>query len=369
MAVSELLDGPLAERGTGAPVVDDAPAPALRVGVLFNDDRNLEQGEAADAVAVAAVADCADAVVGACRDNGWEAVRVACPRDPRALAERLAAARVDVVFNLVEGLDGDPRLEAALAWVLELLRVPYTGAPPRAMQLALEKPVARAVLAAAGVGVPRGRLLDRGDEPLEGLTYPVIVKPAAEDASHGIALESVCATEAAARARAAYLRRTYDQAAVVEEFIDGRELNVSILGDGDGCVVLPLAEVSFTAEYPADRPRIVSYVAKWGPETDPEFKGTRTGLARDLPDDVAERVRRTALAAYRAIGLRDYGRVDLRLHPTLGPLVIDVNPNPDISPCAGLNIAADLAGLTYPQLVRRVVTGALRRAPAPAARR
>jgi D-alanine-D-alanine ligase len=363
--MSELLDGP----GAVAATPSASGGTGLRVGILFNDDRNLAQGSADDAVAVESVASCADAVAEACRENGWEATRIACPRDPRALLERLADGQVDVVFNLVEALDGDARLEAALGWVLELARVPFTGAPPRAMQLALEKPVTRAVLTAAGVAVPKGRTLERGDEPLDGLTFPLIVKPAASDASHGIALESVCRTAAEVRARARHVRETYHQASVVEEYIDGRELNVSILGGEDACEVLPLAEIEFTAEYPAGKPRMVSYIAKWGTDADPEFKGSRTVPARELAGDLGDRVRSTALAAYRTIGLRDYGRVDIRLHPTLGPLVIDVNPNPDISPCAGLNIAADLAGLTYAQLIRRVVTAALSRAAAtPSAR-
>lgn len=342
----------------------------LRVGVLFNDDRALAVGEAQDAAAVAAVADCAEAVVQACRENGWQAERIPATRDPRLLLARLEAARPDVVFNLMEGLDGDPHLEPAAAWLLELTGLPYTGSPPRAMQLALEKPVTRAVLAAAGVPVPAGRVLARGDEPLDDLHLPVIVKPSAEDASHGITLDSVVHTVAAARARAAYVRDAYRQPALVEEFVAGREFNVSVLGAGDACEALPLAEIDFTADWPAGSPQLVTYVSKWGPEEAPEYRGSRTIPARALPPGLAERIRATAIAAYRAIGLRDYGRVDLRVHPERGPFVIDVNPNPDISPCAGLNIAADLAGLTYAQLVARVVTSALERAHAhPAPRR
>lgn len=337
----------------------------MRIAVLYNPDENLDHGDEADALAVQAVRDCAQAVADACRENGWDATLVSACRDPAALIDRLRAERPDVVFNLVEALDGDARLEAAAAWVLELAGLPYTGSPPRAMTLALEKPVTRAVLAAHGVPVPRGATLVTGDEPaLDDLAYPVIVKPAASDASHGIGIDSVVDEPEAARARARWLRATYDQAAVVEEFIDGRELNVSILGEGASATVLPLFEIDFDEDYPAGKPRLVTYISKWGPEDHPEFQGSWSVPVKELAPEVAERVRATALAAYRAIGLQDYGRVDIRLHPERGPFVVDVNPNPDLSPCAGLNLAADEAGLTYAQLIGRVVRAALERSHA-----
>ncbi len=344
----------------------------MRIAVLYNLDENLDHGDAVDALAVQAVRDCAQAVADACREGGREATLVPAVRDPAELLARLRDERADVVFNLVEALDGDARLEAAAAWVLELAGLPYTGSPPRAMTLALEKPLARAVLAAHGVPVPGGATLVTGGEPLPAaLHYPVIVKPAASDASHGITLESVVDSADAARARARWLRATYGQAAVVEEFIAGRELNVSILGEGASAEALPLFEIDFDEDYPAGEPQLVTYISKWGPEDHPEFKGSWSVPAGPLAPELAERVRATALAAYRALGLRDYGRVDIRLHPERGPFVVDVNPNPDISPCAGLNLAAGEAGLTHAQLIERVVRAALERshAHAPAARR
>lgn len=333
----------------------------LRIGVLYNDDENLQQGDATDQVAVQAVQECARAVAASCRENGWEALLIAAPRDPAELVTRLREERVDVVFNLVEAVGGDARLEAANAYVLELAELPFTGSPPRAMTLALEKPITRAVLAARGVPVPAGAWLERGDEPLGALRYPVIVKPAASDASHGITLDSVVTSEAAVRARARVLRETYGQAAVVEEFVEGRELNVSIVGEGDGAQALPLFEIDFDEDYPKDKPRVVTYVSKWGPEDHPEYQGSWSVPVKELAPDVADWVRATALAAYRTIGLRDYGRVDIRLHPERGPFVVDVNPNPDISPCAGLNLAAGEAGMTHAQLVGRIVRSALER--------
>jgi D-alanine-D-alanine ligase len=330
----------------------------VRVLILYNLDEGLAHGEADDSLAAAAVLDAVRGVERACGDNGWDALALAAPEEPVALIAALRGSGADLVFNLVEALRGEVRLEAAVAWLYELCGVAYTGSPPLSLSLCLQKPLARAVLQAAGVPVPAGRLLERGDEPLDALRPPLIVKPSREDASHGITLESVARDEAAARRRARYVIERYQQPALVEEFIDGRELNVSILGEGESSTVMPLAEIDYS-EFPAG-PRLITYAAKWVEES-AECRGSKPVAARDLDDETAGRVREVALGAYRTLGLRDYGRVDLRLDPSGAPFVLDVNSNPDISPDAGLAKAAARGGLSYPQLIARVVEGALAR--------
>ncbi len=284
--------------------------------------------------------------------------------DPRRTLASLDAARADVVFHLAESIGGEARLEAAAAWLLEWARIPYTGSGPVALTVALEKPRARAVLAAAGVPLPAGFVLERPDDPLP-VTFTNtrgawIVKPAREDASHGIELESVVRDERALRARAEHVIRTYRQGALVEEFVDGREFNVSLLADDAGLVVLPPGEIDYT-EFPAGAPRLVTFRAKWDPES-AEYRGSPAKAADDLHPGLERTLRERALAAFRAIGLSGYGRIDLRLSPERGPLVLDVNPNPDLSPDAGLARAAARGGLRYEQLIERIVRDALRRA-------
>lgn len=351
---------------------------SLRVAILKSRDVGLAHGEAHDALAVTSVGEEADGIAAACAAHGWTAVDVEAAPDPRATLASLHAAAPDVVFQLAESIGGDARLEAAAAWLLEWSRLPYTGSGPRAITLALEKPLARAVLVAAGVAVPAGFVLGRAEADVDDPAAAArlrdprarwIVKPSREDASHGIALESVVAGEAAVRARAAYVIGTYRQPALVEEFVDGREFNAGVLGSGDAATTLPLAEIDFSA-FPAGAPRIVTFAAKWDPAST-EYRGSMPVAPRDLAPAVAESIRARALAAYHAVGLAGYGRVDLRLSPERGPLVVDVNPNPDISPDAGLARAAARGGIPHAELVRRIVLDALARAgrAAPAAAR
>ena len=333
-----------------------------RVAILYNDCRDhgaMGRGESADTIAVLGVLDAVRGVEAACRTIGWEPVAIAAPEDPRSLLESVTRSRVACVFNLVEELRGDTRFEAAAAWLLEMSGVPYTGSPPNAITVGLDKPITRALLRERGVPVPGGRVLVTGEESLQGLAFPCIVKPTREDASHGISMSSVVHDEAAARARARYVIATYHQPALVEEYIEGREFNVAILGEGDAAEVLPLAEIDFSG-LPADLPRIITYEGKWFPESI-DCKGTPPVPAMPIDPAVEAEIRRVALAAYRAVGLRDYGRVDMRVCPVRGPFVIEVNPNPDISPDAGLARAAERYGINHAELIGRVIEAAAAR--------
>ena len=307
----------------------------MRVAILFNDDRGLAHGEAADDIAVQAVVDEVVAVEAACRGHGWKAVRL-------AFAEGVTID-ADVVFNLVEGVD-----EPIAARQLEAAGVPFTGSPWHALELAQDKPATRAVLGAAGVPIPNGCVLEREDGALDGLRYPAIVKPAREDASHGMSRESVVEDEAAARMRARYVLERYAQPALVEEFVSGAELGVALLGEAD---VLPVSEIAFSGDL-----RLLTYAAKWLPDTI-DYASSPV-VARDEIDPAIAAVAR---AAWIAIGLRDYGRIDVRLSPSGDPFVIDVNPNPDLTPGAGLSVAASRAGIDYAELIGLIVEGALAR--------
>lgn len=328
----------------------------MRVAVTFNDDERLARGAPGDAAAVVAVAEAARAVAQACRELGHEVELVPLRRDLPALAAKLAELSGWVVFNLVEGLGGEPRLEAAVAWLYELAGLAYTGSPPEALSLCLDKPVAKSVLRRHGVPLAEDRVLERGDEPLRGLRFPAIVKPARQDASHGVTLESVVTGEAAARARAAEVIERYGQPALVEEFLPGRELNVAVLGTGRTAEALPPGETDFSA-FPAGAPPLVTYTAKWK-EGSPEHRGTEPVPARHLPPALAEAVRTTAVDSYRALGLRGYGRVDLRLDADGLPRVLEVNPNPDLSPDAGFALAARRIGVDHAQLISRILVAA-----------
>jgi D-alanine-D-alanine ligase len=337
----------------------------LRIAILESGDEALAAGDARDAAAVQAAGEAALAIERSCRELGWHVARLrAHPTSPDWTVAELVREEPDAVFQLVESLRGEARFEAAAAWLLEWARIPYSGSGPLAITLALEKPVARALLQSRTVPVPDGFVLEReSDElPLALAGRRWIVKPSREDASHGIDAASVVADEATLRARVRHVVRTYRQPALVEEFVDGRELNVALLGSGDAAEVLPLSEIDFS-RVPAGRPRILTYAAKWDVASE-EYETTPSVGARPLEKELERRVHAVARAAYAALRLSGYGRVDLRLDPARGPLVIDVNPNPDLSPDAGFAKAARRAGLSHADIVRRIVEDALRRAGA-----
>ena len=297
----------------------------------------------------------------------------------RGTAGPAALAPGTVVFNLVEAPPGMPGVHPATAAALELLDLPFSGSSAAALWLSTDKLATRALLAAEGVPVPPGGRLDHlgdpgpgGAEVLDRVPPPWILKPAYEDASLGLDGDAVCATRETALARAAeLLRRFPGQPLVVERYLPGRELNVSLLAapppdqrdprdQPHPPMVLPVAEIEFE-DYPPGMPRIVGYEAKWQPES---FAYTHT--VRRFPREAAEapllaEARRLALAAWRACGLSGYGRVDLRLDEHGVPHVLEVNANPCLAADAGFMAAAEEAGLTAAEVISRILADAVAR--------
>ena len=332
----------------------------LRVAVTYSVDLEFAPGDEAWLEPSCGL-ESIDAVEAACLDAGWEAWRVAVDDELSATVSALEERRPDVVFSMVESVRNDTRLEAAMAYLLEWLRIPYTGAPPLALSLALHKPLARATLESAGVAMPRGVVVELADASLDGLRYPLIVKPSREDGSIGISSSNVVVDAAAARDRIGHVVARFDQPALVEEFVDGREFPVSLVGATNDPQVLPLREIDY--RLPPHLPRLLTYEAKWV-EGSAEYGGTFS-VSPDLDPELAAELRSIARAAYQATGLRDYGRVDIRLHPQDGPLVIEVNPNPELLPgTGGIAGAALAAGLSFGDLVGLIVEQAVARGSA-----
>jgi D-alanine-D-alanine ligase len=281
--------------------------------------------------------------------------------------EELAAAVPGpgtLVFNLVEAPPGLPAVHPATAAVLELAGLPFSGSSAACLWLTTDKLATRAVLAAQGLPVAPGGRLDRDDVgALDRVPPPWILKPSCEDASLGLDGAAVCATREAALARAReLLRRFPGRPLVVESFLPGRELNVSLLGagPGGGAVALPVAEIAFV-DFPPGMPRIVGYEAKWQPES---FAYTHT--VRQFPHGaeaapLLDQVQRLALAAWRACGLAGYGRVDFRLDAQGAPHILEVNANPCLAADAGFIAAAEQAGLAPAAVVAGILTAALER--------
>lgn len=335
-----------------------------RIVVLYNTDYDAEQAATANNPDATSVRASAKAIASALIETGHtvELTGVHGVEVYEVLA-RISKQKPDLLFNLCESMDGDPRNEPTFAGLLDLFRIPYTGADLLALASCLYKQRTKDILLANAVPTPPYRLLrtpaDLDAPALEGLDYPWFVKLVHEDASLGITEANVVRNADALRARSRELMTDHKQPVLAERYVEGREVNVTLLGWGRDATILPLHEIDFAA-MPADRPRIVSYAAKWD-ENHVDYAGTKPVPLRGLSEAVMEEIRRVSLAAWRAVDLRDYGRVDLRVDDAGTPWVIDVNPNPDISPDAGVARAALAAGMTYPQMVNRIAELALQR--------
>ena len=265
----------------------------------------------------------------------------------------------DVIFNLCESLYNESRNEMNVAGLFDLLKIPCTGSPPLALGIALNKRKVKQILRAAGLPVPSS-VLAILNQPfsLSELEGPYIIKPVREDGSVGISSKSVVSTKEEVEERIKFIHENYRQPALIEEFIPGRELNVSIMGAAEP-QVLAIGEIDFS-KMPKGEFHIVSYKAKWDPKS-PLYNATEPIYPAKLSGEIKEKIERAAIKAYKEIGCRDYGRIDMRLKDDDKFYILEVNTNPDISPEAGFDRAARVNGLSYDQLLSKIATMALER--------
>jgi D-alanine-D-alanine ligase len=293
------------------------------------------------------------------RDADFSPYVLSVEQFSRDMVQTILKIAPKFIFNLCEEINGKCELEMCVAGLLEMMAVPYTGSGPFALGLALNKFHVKQILRSAGVPVPRGYLV-RWQQKVHARSsrFPVIVKPVHEDGSLGINSSSVCPDLPALEKQVAYIHEIYQQDALVEEFLSGREFNVSLVGDGEP-EVLAISEIDFSG-MPAGDPKIVSYRAKWDEES-PMYTGTVPICPAVLSKRLEERIKTVACRSYRSVGCRDYARVDMRTDAAGNPYVLEVNPNPDISPKAGFARAAQAAGYSYSDIILRICQAAQER--------
>lgn len=291
---------------------------------------------------------------------GYEVCRLAVGRDPAVLLRSLRQLKPDVVFNLFEGLADRYDTEAHVAGLLDWLEVPFTGSPYQTLCLARSKHLTKRLLQGAGLPTPEFEVVEELPVPPCQLSWPVIVKPAEQDASVGLDQGSVVTNQEALTERVAFLLDQFGPPVLVEEFIRGRELNVGLIEMPD-LRVLPISEILFVSEDPNFWP-IVTYDAKWNPGT-PDYVATPPRYPAEVTPRLAERLGELACRAFRLLGCRDYARVDFRVRPHGRPYILEVNPNPDLSPVAGLAGGLETAGIPYAQFVTELVRQAMVRKP------
>jgi D-alanine-D-alanine ligase len=319
----------------------------VRIGVLF--DGASASGLAADA----SILGTTSVVAASLASEGNHITEIGVFPDARWI-DKIRRARLDLVFNLCESVDGIAALEPPVISVLELLGIPHTGSSSWTTSLTLRKHIVNAALERAGLPVPKFALVRQGS-PMPAVGFPAICKPAAEDASIGIEQRSVVRTTRALNERVTAMLERWDEV-LVQRYVDGREVNVGILGDA----VLPISEIRFD-HMPKGMWKIVTYRSKWEEGSDEDLGSVPHCPAR-LPAGAAAQLRKIAMTAWKIVGGVGYGRVDLRIDERGRPWILEVNANPDISPDAGLARMARVAGIDYGALIRRVCELGLERA-------
>ena len=276
--------------------------------------------------------------------------------DVKKLIAGLTRRKPELVFNLMEMFGDNVFGDIGVAGLLDLLGIPYTGGGPGELYLQQDKALTKKLLAYEGIAYPDFALFSQNADLETGgrLRMPLIVKPLRTDASIGIDGKALVHTPTEMMERVVAIHRRVHDSALVEEYIEGREFYVGILGNTEPTAFPPI-EMDFS-RLPEGAPHILDRKAKWD-EKSPAYKGTQA-LVADLPDELRAKLQKTSLDAYRALRVRDYGRIDLRLTPTNEIYVIEVNASGYLERSSEFASAAAAAGLDYPTLVNKIVEAA-----------
>lgn len=272
----------------------------------------------------------------------------------------LAKCGADLVFNLTESYAGDDTMEMNVAAYMDLIGLPYTGAGPHASFLAQDKATAKKMFAFHGIRTPYFATAYRGNiDHAHDVKFPLIVKPQLEDGSIGIDAAAVVNGVKELMERVQYVQNEFDSPALIEEYIEGREIYAAILGSYERTEVLPLVELDLS-QLPEGVPRIASRDVKF--ERDSQaYKVTKSAVVENLDEETTQKLSDTAVAAYRAVKLRDYGRIDMRLTAEGEVYVIEANPNPWLSSKHEFAMAAKKSGRSYTELIKNILELALER--------
>ncbi|MFA5404418.1 MAG: ATP-grasp domain-containing protein, partial [Ignavibacteria bacterium] len=303
----------------------------------------------------------------ALKESEHETKIVPVALDIYKLIDELKSDRPDIIFNLCESVDGDPTQEMNIASLFEIMKIPYTGSRALTLGLALNKSRVKEILHYYNVPTASHYLCGNANAFKEdGYSkvkdkFPLIVKPSREDASIGIENKSIVYDEKELKTRIEYILDVHKQPALVEEFIEGREINVSVVGNyktnDDDLIVFPISEIDFTG-LPEDYPKIVSYNSKWMYKT-VEFTGTKAVCpAKNMSPELEKLIQQTAKKVYKIVGASDYARVDFRVKDNI-PYVLELNPNPDIASDVdedtGFTRSGKAYGWSYETLIQKII--------------
>ena len=299
-----------------------------------------------------------EAIAKALGELGHEAFEIPIDGKPATL-QKIVKSDADFFFNLTESYAGDDTKEMHFAAYLDLLGKKYTGAGPDASYLAMEKSVAKKIMRFHGIYTPYSAVIYKGRvEHAQDIKFPLIVKPSSEDASKGIDAKSVVDSIKDLMERIEYIHDEFDAPALIEEYIEGREIYAAVLGN-DKPEALPLVELDLS-KLPEDVPRIAGYEVKFDVNTE-AYKLTKSAPVQDLDHEVTQQIQNVALTCWRALKFRDYGRIDCRLTKDGRVYVLEANPNPWLDPSAEFFMAAKESGRSYTKMIGEIVDSAMQR--------
>ncbi|MEW6681439.1 MAG: ATP-grasp domain-containing protein [Nitrospirota bacterium] len=294
-------------------------------------------------------------VVKALRCMKHEVLPVGVRSDLGVLRKPLEDFKPDIAFNLLEEFNDVPLWDQNVVSFLELMGIPYTGCNPRGLMLARDKGLSKKLLSYHRIPFPDFMVVPIGRKPRrpKRLEFPLIVKSVCEEASLGISQASIVADDEKLRERVAFMHQNVKTPAIVERYIAGRELYVGVLGN-EKLQVLPVWELDLS-RMPEDAPKIATQRVKWSLAYQKKYNIT-SGVAKDLPNGLPDRIHHLAKRVYRVLGLSGYARLDLRLDPEGHVYIIEANPNPQIGDGEDFAESAKRVGLSYKALMQRILT-------------
>ena len=326
--------------------------------LLYNEDGPITRGDPQDLLAVQGTVTTAYDLYEALSSLKYPVTKLAVRGTLEGLEDHLCSfsPKENFIFNACDGFNGNNLAAVEVIRLIERMGFKHTGALADSIELCIDKPRSKERLMQFGIPTPRYQVFQQADGEFH-LEFPVIVKPSVEDASLGIDLGSVVCDLESLYARVAYVIETYREPALVEEFIVGRELEVSMWGNKT-IQCLPISEQDFSL-IASPLEQFLTYDSKWVVGSF-YFENIPARVPAKLTPKEERIVRKAAEDSFRAMGLRDLGRVDIRFKDGI-PYVIDVNELPDLSPDAGFWNCSRAAGLTYPQMAERILLTALKR--------
>ncbi|NHI93909.1 MAG: ATP-grasp domain-containing protein [Candidatus Lokiarchaeota archaeon] len=327
------------------------------VGFTYNIEKAPDSGEEKDKYAEFDSEDTINHIISALESTGHKVIPIEANKD---LLSKLLQHNVDIIFNIAEGTQNSEGREAIFPGIFEFLNIPYVGSDPLTLALGLDKPSAKKIWMESGVLTAKFKILTKLEE-IEGLdlNYPLIVKPAHEGTSKGIFNDSYVENIDQLKNIVKKRLEQYSQPLIVEEFIDGREFTVTVIGNSEPYEILPPVEISFDT-IPKEARAFCSYEVKtiWD---DPNS----TVCPAKITKNQEKKLKEMALRAYKAIGCRDFGRVDLRLNKNDDPYILEINPLPGMSYSPEVNHsmikAAKAAGYEYNKYIIRLLNEGIKR--------